>query len=98
MAALSISSRFTSLTSLLEVTLSMRHALALGAALLLLGALPAAGQSLPGPEREGQAQLSQLAVGMASMSAVTGYERLLVDTILRLLPGSARDRAGNARR
>jgi putative aminopeptidase FrvX len=33
---------------------------------------------------------------MASMSAVTGYERALVDTILRLLPGSARDRAGNA--
>jgi putative aminopeptidase FrvX len=34
---------------------------------------------------------------MASMSAVTGYERALVDTVLRLLPGSARDRAGNAR-
>ena len=33
---------------------------------------------------------------MASMSAVTGYERALVDTMLRLLPGSARDRAGNA--
>jgi endoglucanase len=30
------------------------------------------------------------------MSAVTGYERSLVDTVLRLLPGSARDRAGNA--
>ena len=30
------------------------------------------------------------------MSAVTGYERALVDTILRLLPGSVRDRAGNA--
>jgi len=34
---------------------------------------------------------------MASITAVTGYERELVDTILRLLPGSARDRAGNAR-
>lgn len=33
---------------------------------------------------------------MASITAVTGYERALVDTILRLLPGSARDRAGNA--
>ncbi|MBA3761075.1 MAG: hypothetical protein H0X07_11155, partial [Gemmatimonadales bacterium] len=33
---------------------------------------------------------------MASLSAVTGYERALVDTVLRLLPGSARDRAGNA--
>lgn len=74
----------------------MRHALALGAALLLPGALPAAGQSLPGPEREGEAQLSEMALRMASISAVTGYERALVDTILRLLPGSARDRAGNA--
>jgi len=30
------------------------------------------------------------------MSAVTGYERALVDSVLRLLPGSTRDRAGNA--
>ncbi|MGZ8397991.1 MAG: M20/M25/M40 family metallo-hydrolase [Gemmatimonadales bacterium] len=33
---------------------------------------------------------------MASMSAVTGFERAVVDTMLHLLPGSARDRAGNA--
>ena len=80
----------------LEVTLSTRHAFALGAALLLPGAFPAAGQSLPAPERGEEAQLSELATRMASMPAVTGYERALVDTILRLLPGSARDRAGNA--
>ena len=30
------------------------------------------------------------------MSAVTGFERALVDTVLQLLPGSTRDRAGNA--
>lgn len=69
----------------LEVTLSTRYAFVLGAALLLPGAFPAAGQSLPG-----------LASRLASMSAVTGYERGLVDTLLRLLPGSERDRAGNA--
>jgi hypothetical protein len=80
----------------LEVTLSTRHAFVLGAALLLRGAFPAEGQSLPGPERGPEVQVSELAVRMASISAVTGYERALVDTVLRLLPGSARDRAGNA--
>lgn len=41
--------------------------------------------------------VSDLAVRMASLTAVTGYERAAVDTLLRLLPGSTRDRAGNAR-
>lgn len=76
--------------------MSTRHAFALGAALLLPGAFPAAGQSLPGPARGEAVQLSELAFRLASMSAVTGYERALVDTVLRLLPGSARDRAGSA--
>jgi putative aminopeptidase len=76
--------------------LSTRRAFALGAALLLSGVFPAAGQSLPGPGRGEEGQLSDLAMRLASMSAVTGYERALVDTVLRLLPGSARDRAGNA--
>jgi hypothetical protein len=96
MAALSFSSRLTSLTSTSRRNLSTRHAFALGAALLLPGVFPAAGQSLPGPERGEEGQLSDLATRMASISAVTGYERALVDTVLRLLPGSARDRAGNA--
>ena len=73
----------------------MRHAFALGAALLLPQAIPAAGQSLPGPGRGVEVQVPELAARMASIAAVTGYERALVDTILRLLPGSARDRAGN---
>ncbi len=30
------------------------------------------------------------------MTAVTGYEQAMIDTLLRLLPGSSRDRAGNA--
>jgi putative aminopeptidase len=52
--------------------------------------------------RESRAQaddssISGLAVRLASLSAVTGYEQAMVDTIIRLLPGSTRDRAGNAR-
>jgi putative aminopeptidase FrvX len=38
-----------------------------------------------------------MAARLASLSAVTGYEQAMVDTILHLLPGSTRDRAGNAR-
>jgi putative aminopeptidase len=76
--------------------LSTRHAFALGAALLLPGALPAAGQSTPRPEPSKDVRLSDLAARMASISAITGYERALVDTVIRLLPGSARDRAGDA--
>lgn len=37
-----------------------------------------------------------MASRLSSMSAVTGYERALVDSVLRLLPSSTRDRAGNA--
>ncbi|MDQ3222352.1 MAG: hypothetical protein M3Q75_02610 [Gemmatimonadota bacterium] len=76
--------------------LSTRDAFSLGAALLLLGALPAAGQNPPGSDGGEEVQVSELASRLASMSAVTGYERTLVDTLLRLLPGSTRDRAGNA--
>jgi M42 glutamyl aminopeptidase len=41
--------------------------------------------------------VSALAVRLASIPAVTGYEQVIVDTLLRLLPGATRDRAGNAR-
>jgi putative aminopeptidase FrvX len=37
-----------------------------------------------------------LAERLAGMSAVTGLEQRLVDTLVSLLPGSRRDRAGNA--
>jgi len=39
---------------------------------------------------------SDLAVRLAGMTAVTGYEQAMVDTLLSLLPGAKRDRAGNA--
>ncbi len=36
-----------------------------------------------------------LAVRFAGMTAITGYEQAMTDSLLTLLPGSARDRAGN---
>jgi putative aminopeptidase FrvX len=38
----------------------------------------------------------ELAGRLAGMGAVTGFEQQMVDTLLALLPGSRRDRAGNA--
>jgi endoglucanase len=40
--------------------------------------------------------VDELAGRLAGMSAVTGFEQQMVDTLLALLPGSRRDRAGNA--
>ncbi|MDQ3138811.1 MAG: hypothetical protein M3Q93_14640 [Gemmatimonadota bacterium] len=42
------------------------------------------------------ASLPDLAVRLASMTAVTGYEQRMVDSLLTLLPGAVRDRAGSA--
>jgi putative aminopeptidase FrvX len=39
---------------------------------------------------------AELAQRLARMTAVTGYEKAMVDTILSLLPGAKRDRAGSA--
>ncbi|HEY3012839.1 MAG TPA: hypothetical protein VGJ36_08845 [Gemmatimonadales bacterium] len=47
--------------------------------------------------QERNSAVAALAVRLASIPAVTGYEQGMVDTILRLLPAAARDRAGNAR-
>ena len=40
--------------------------------------------------------LPDLATRLGSMTAVTGYEQPMIDSILALVPGAARDRAGNA--
>jgi putative aminopeptidase FrvX len=37
----------------------------------------------------------ELAVRLTAMTAVTGYEQAMADTLLTLLPGASRDRAGN---
>lgn len=39
--------------------------------------------------------VDQLAVRLAGMTAVTGLEQAMTDTLLTLLPGARRDRAGN---
>jgi putative aminopeptidase len=56
---------------------------------LVCAAAGVAAQSAPGP-------VGQLAGRLAGMTAVTGLEQELVDTLISLLPGSRRDRAGNA--
>ncbi|HEX6106141.1 MAG TPA: hypothetical protein VFZ26_11195 [Gemmatimonadales bacterium] len=41
-------------------------------------------------------EFDRLVGRLAGMTAVTGYEQGMVDTLLALVPGAARDRAGNA--
>jgi putative aminopeptidase len=63
--------------------------LALGTFLLLYWLLPAvAAQEQP--------SVSALATRLSRWMAITGYEHAAVDSVLRLLPGAHRDRAGNA--
>jgi len=59
------------------------------AALLLLAALP------PAPAAAQAPSLDALAIRLASMTAVSGFERAMTDSLLILLPGAERDRAGN---
>jgi putative aminopeptidase FrvX len=56
--------------------------------LLLTGSIPLGGQQ-PAPT------LGRLATRLAAMTAVSGFERAVTDTLLALLPGAQRDRAGN---
>ncbi|HZI75252.1 MAG TPA: hypothetical protein VFD73_14725 [Gemmatimonadales bacterium] len=63
---------------------------AFGAVVLLLLLSRAA------PAQTSDPDLIQLAVRLASWTAVTGYEQRMVDSILTLLPQAQRDRAGNA--
>ncbi len=61
-------------------------------AVFLLAAAPATWLGAQTPA----ASPGDLAVRLAGMTAVTGYEQAMVDTLLTLLPGAERDRAGNA--
>ena len=58
--------------------------------------LLAAGPAKALPAQTAGATAADLAVRLAGMTAVTGYEQRMVDTLLTLLPGSERDRAGDA--
>jgi putative aminopeptidase FrvX len=70
---------------------SMPRLLVFGICLMLWGALP--GEA--GAKEEDS--LTTITNRLTSIAAVTGYEQAMVDTLLRLLPGASRDRAGNAR-
>jgi putative aminopeptidase FrvX len=62
---------------------------ALALSFLALAGRTAAGQG-PGPT------LPDLATRLTAMTAVTGYEQRMVNSLLTLVPGAVRDRAGNA--
>ncbi|MGN6390991.1 MAG: hypothetical protein ACTHM9_01920 [Gemmatimonadales bacterium] len=47
------------------------------------------------PAQQAEPELSTLAIRLADMTAVTGYEQPMLDSLRALLPGAARDRAGN---
>src|SRR3989440_2472728 len=51
--------------------------------------------ALPAYRLSAQSDVDRLAVRLASMTAVTGLEQAMTDSLLALLPGSTRDRAGN---
>jgi putative aminopeptidase FrvX len=48
------------------------------------------------PAQQDALALPDLAVRLAGMTAVTGFEQRMVDSLRPLLPGAVRDRAGNA--
>ncbi len=66
----------------------MRMALLLALCIPVLAAPPPLDAQAPDP--------AALAVRLAGMTAVTGYEQAMVDTLLTLMPGAVRDRAGSA--
>jgi putative aminopeptidase FrvX len=51
--------------------------------------------TLPPVRLSAQSDLDRLALRFASMTAVTGLEQAMVDSLAALLPGSTRDRTGN---
>lgn len=79
------SNRLTPYSLHLTQLLSMRHLLTTGAVLALAAGTLGA-QDAP---------TAALAERLAGLSAVTGYEQAFGDTLLAILPGAKRDRAGN---
>ena len=61
-----------------------------GWSVLIIALTAAGGVQAQEPEAQG------LAIRLAAMTAVTGFEQAVVDSLLGLLPGASRDRAGNA--
>jgi putative aminopeptidase FrvX len=51
--------------------------------------------AFPNSPVQAQSELAPLVSRLAAMTAVSGYEGAMTDTLLMLLPGAVRDRAGN---
>jgi putative aminopeptidase FrvX len=51
--------------------------------------------ALPAYRLSAQSDLDRLALRFASMTAVTGFEQAMADSLVALLPGASRDRIGN---
>jgi len=51
---------------------------------------------VPARAQRPEPALSELSERLTAMTAVTGYEQSVIDSLLALLPGAARDRAGDA--
>jgi endoglucanase len=51
----------------------------------------------PARAQQADSTVAGMATRLAGLTAVTGYERGMVDVLLRILPGAVRDRAGDAR-
>lgn len=54
------------------------------------------GWSGPVAAQAAEPALPELAERLATMTAVTGFEQRMIDSVVALLPGAVRDRAGNA--
>jgi putative aminopeptidase FrvX len=63
---------------------------------LLVGSIGVLLAGIPAPVHSQDRGSAALAERLAAMTAVTGYEQAMVDSLLRLLPAAHRDRAGNA--
>jgi len=63
---------------------------------IVLGLVIALSAGLRLPLGAQASSAAQLAQRFAGMTAITGYEQAMVDTVLSLLPGAQRDRAGSA--
>ena len=51
--------------------------------------------AVPAYRLSAQSDLDRLALRFASMTAVTGFEQAMADSLVALLPGASRDRTGN---
>ncbi len=79
----------------MRLTDSRSGSRAVGGRMAQIGTLVVFALTARPPDRLTAQSLPVLTRRLAAMTAVSGYERALTDTLLRLLPGATRDRLGN---